>query len=195
MKLTCWFLKVSTADSSKYAQPPPPPRNEATNSSSQLNSTAQLSQQQAQQPINLIPNINNFPFFFHSMMHLPFSIYTVYIYIERSTHYWHLYIKTTRIRTCRFWTARKQLRRRLLLPQRRAVNKHRPHRHSTRNPTNRRLPFTRTHSPIRAAASTTIRPRTTRPPTRRQPSHPVEDISKQNKTKQPITILFTLFCC
>lgn len=83
MKLTCWFLKVSTADSSKYAQPPPPPRNEATNSSSQLNSTAQLSQQQAQQPINLIPNINNFPFFFHSMMHLPFSIYIYSIFIER----------------------------------------------------------------------------------------------------------------
>lgn len=52
---------MSTAES-KYA-----PRNEATTSSNQLNPTAaQLSQQQPQQPINLIPNINNFPFFFHS---------------------------------------------------------------------------------------------------------------------------------
>jgi hypothetical protein len=45
-------------------------RNEATSTNNtQLNSSAappQLSQQQQQPPINLIPNLNNFPFFFHN---------------------------------------------------------------------------------------------------------------------------------
>jgi hypothetical protein len=55
-------------------------RNDSANSASQLNqlnSAAQLSQQQ---PINLIPNLNNFPFFFPSKKKTNIStIFPIYI--------------------------------------------------------------------------------------------------------------------